>query len=113
MEGTAIGILANGWKALEALSVADELRKINPTCLKYKYPQTLNLIIMCFSAQWRTADGTVLTKFSMAEAQGENEMRGVIRGKLLTTFAEALPPETILFDHGLKSIDLSLPSKLH
>lgn len=34
MEGTAIGLLANGWKALEALSVADELRKINPTCLE-------------------------------------------------------------------------------
>eukprot|EP00210_Caulerpa_lentillifera_P002474 g2372.t1 len=96
MEGTALGILANGWKALEALSVADDLRKVNPKCI---------------NAEWRNSNGDLLTGFSLSDARCENEMRGVIRGKLLTTLAEALPPETVLFDHNLKSIDLTNPNQ--
>lgn len=35
-EGTSLGLLANAWRALDALSIGDELRKANPRVTGYR-----------------------------------------------------------------------------
>lgn len=59
------------------------------------------------SAEWWSSTGKRLKTFSLADAKGENEMRGVMRKELITSLANALPSESLLFDHELTSIDFT------
>ncbi|KAH7833406.1 hypothetical protein Vadar_006080 [Vaccinium darrowii] len=83
--GAGIGILANGWRALEQLGVASHLRK---TALPIQGSQNVG-----FGKE-------------IALATGEGEVRCLKRSDLIRTLADALPPGTIHFGRQIVSVKL-------
>ncbi|KAI5054915.1 hypothetical protein GOP47_0030060 [Adiantum capillus-veneris] len=81
--GAALGIWTNGWRALEALGVADDLRE--------KFVQILGF-------QFYSTDDKCLADFKFSSSNKHVELRGVDRRVLLETLTNALPTGTILYD---------------
>ncbi|KAK3127070.1 hypothetical protein QOZ80_7AG0567890 [Eleusine coracana subsp. coracana] len=89
--GTSLTLFKNGWRVLDAIGVADELRA------KYLRIQGMRM-------RSPANGGQVLREFSFEEEAPGQEVRAVERRVLLETLASKLPPETISFSSKLKSI---------
>ncbi|KAM0925610.1 hypothetical protein ACQ4PT_004086 [Festuca glaucescens] len=94
--GTSLTLFKNGWRVLDSIGVADELRA--------KY-----LRVQGFSADRRmrmrsSAGGRDLREFSFEEEAPGQEVRAVERRVLLETLASKLPPGAISFSSKLKSV---------
>ncbi|KAG5520824.1 hypothetical protein RHGRI_033406 [Rhododendron griersonianum] len=84
--GAGIGIWANGWRALEQLGVASDLRKTA-------------VPIQRFRDVW-------LDKGSNQETPVNDEARCLMRSDLIRTLADALPPGTIHFGCQIVSVKM-------
>ncbi|CAN6205422.1 unnamed protein product [Urochloa humidicola] len=89
--GTSLTLFKNGWRVLDAIGVADELRA------KYLRIQGMRM-------RSPAAGGRDLREFSFEEEAPGQEVRAVERRVLLETLASKLPPGTISFSSKLKSI---------
>ncbi|KMZ62231.1 Monooxygenase, FAD-binding protein [Zostera marina] len=94
--GTSLGVFKNGWRVLDSIGVGDELRT-----------QFAKLKGLCF----RSEDGKELASMSIEGIPGQ-EIRPVERRVLLETLAKKLPPDTIRFSSGMKSIQQNGNGKL-
>ncbi|CAM0905915.1 unnamed protein product [Alopecurus aequalis] len=88
--GTSLTLFKNGWRVLDSIGVADELRA------KYLRIQGMRMR--------SSAGGRDLREFSFEEEAPGQEVRAVERRVLLETLASKLPPGTISFSSKLKSI---------
>ncbi|EMS58478.1 3-hydroxybenzoate 6-hydroxylase 1 [Triticum urartu] len=88
--GTSLTLFKNGWRVLDSIGVADELRA------KYLRVQGMRMR--------SSAGGRDLREFSFEEEAPGQEVRAVERGALLATMASKLPPGAISFSSRLKSI---------
>ncbi|CAN0842613.1 Monooxygenase 3 [Linum grandiflorum] len=88
--GTSLTLFKNGWKVLDAIGVADELR-----------PQFLEIQGMVVNSQ----DGKQLRSFRFKDEDQSQEVRAVERGILLEALANQLPPESIRFSSKLSKIE--------
>lgn len=86
--GTSLTLFKNGWRVLDAIGVADELRP------KYLRIQGMRM----------RSPGRDLREFSFDEEAPGQEVRAVERRALLETLASKLPPGAISFSSKLKSI---------
>ncbi|GAB4858049.1 hypothetical protein Ancab_015951 [Ancistrocladus abbreviatus] len=88
--GTSLTLFKNGWKALDAIGVGDELRT-----------QFLEIegILM------KTDEGRELRSFSFKEEDSSQEVRPVERRVLLQTLADQLPPDAVKFASKLAKIE--------
>ncbi|CAN6211669.1 unnamed protein product [Urochloa humidicola] len=89
--GTSLTLFKNGWRVLDAIGVADELRA------KYLRIQGMRM-------RSPAAGGRDLREFSFEEEAPGQEVRAVERRVLLETLASKLPPGTLSFSSKLKSI---------
>ncbi|GJN32345.1 hypothetical protein PR202_gb20848 [Eleusine coracana subsp. coracana] len=89
--GTSLTLFKNGWRVLDTIGVADELRA------NYLRIQGMRM-------RSPANGGQVLREFSFEEEAPGQEVRAVERRVLLETLASKLPPETISFSSKLKSI---------
>ncbi|KAL6658018.1 hypothetical protein ACP70R_005798 [Stipagrostis hirtigluma subsp. patula] len=89
--GTSLTLFKNGWRVLDAIGVADELR-------------TKYLRIQGMRMRSPAAGGRDLREFSFEEEAPGQEVRAVERRVLLETLASKLPAGTISFSSKLKSI---------
>lgn len=92
--GTAIGIWTNAWRALEALGVAEGLRK--------KFPSPITAFTFC------AADGKCLTSLEFPHDSKTVELWAVERKVLLEALREPLPLDTVYFNVqvvGIKKFD--------
>ncbi|CAN6199060.1 unnamed protein product [Urochloa humidicola] len=89
--GTSLTLFKNGWRVLDAIGVADELRA------KYLRIQGMRM-------RSPAAGGRDPREFSFEEEAPGQEVRAVERRVLLETLASKLPPGTISFSSKLKSI---------
>ncbi|CAL5072645.1 unnamed protein product [Urochloa decumbens] len=89
--GTSLTLFKNGWRVLDAIGVADELRA------KYLRIQGMRM-------RSPAAGGRDLREFSFEEEAPGQEVRAVERRVLLETLASKLPPGSISFSSKLKSI---------
>ncbi|CAN6175452.1 unnamed protein product [Urochloa humidicola] len=89
--GTSLTLFKNGWRVLDAIGVADELRA------KYLRIQGMRM-------RSPAAGGRDLREFSFEEEAPGQEVRAVERRVLLETLASKLPAGTISFSSKLKSI---------
>ncbi|XP_066382391.1 monooxygenase 3-like [Miscanthus floridulus] len=89
--GTSLTLFNNGWRVLDAIGVADELRS------KYLRIQGMRM-------RSPAAGGRDLREFSFEEETPGQEVRAVERRVLLETLASKLPPSAISFSSKLKSI---------
>nr|CAD1818703.1 unnamed protein product [Ananas comosus var. bracteatus] len=87
--GTALTLSTNGWRVLDALGVADELRA--------KFLRIHGLVM-------RSEDGKELRSFRFEDEAPGQELRAVERRVLVETLAGRLPPNTISFSSRLRSI---------
>ncbi|CAL9766784.1 unnamed protein product [Musa acuminata subsp. burmannicoides] len=87
--GTSLTLFKNGWRVLDSIGVADELRA--------QFLQIQGLVM-------RADDGRELRSFVFEEEVPGQEVRAVERRVLLETLASRLPPNTISFSSRLKSI---------
>ncbi|XP_042373434.1 monooxygenase 3-like isoform X1 [Zingiber officinale] len=87
--GTSLTLFKNGWRVLDSIGVADELRG--------QFLQIQGLVM-------RADDGRELRSFVLEEETPGQEARAVERRVLLETLASPLPPNTISFSSRLKSI---------
>eukprot|EP00250_Pteridium_aquilinum_P010967 c19751_g1_i2 orf=164-1687(+) len=81
--GSTIGIWSNAWRALEALGVADSLRK--------KFMRLSGF-------EFFAVDGSLILNLGFNEGSRDVELRGVERRALLETLREPLPDGTVLYD---------------
>ncbi|CAN1834811.1 Monooxygenase 3 [Linum perenne] len=88
--GTSLTLFKNGWKVLDAIGVASELR-----------PQFLEIQGMVVKSQ----DGKELRSFRFKDEDQSQEVRAVERRILLETLANQLPPESIRFSSKLSKIE--------
>ncbi|XBH54926.1 monooxygenase 3 isoform X1 [Aegilops tauschii subsp. strangulata] len=88
--GTSLTLFKNGWRVLDSIGVADELRA------KYLRVQGMRMR--------SSAGGRDLREFSFEEEAPGQEVRAVERGALLATMASKLPPGAISFSSKLKSV---------
>ncbi|KAI4997617.1 hypothetical protein ZWY2020_052959 [Hordeum vulgare] len=88
--GTSLTLFKNGWRVLDSIGVADELRA------KYLRVQGMRMR--------SSAGGRDLREFSFEEEAPVQEVRAVERGALLATLASKLPPGAISFSSKLKSV---------
>ncbi|KAL6862187.1 hypothetical protein ACP4OV_016836 [Aristida adscensionis] len=89
--GTSLTLFKNGWRVLDAIGVADELRA------KYLRIQGMRM-------RSPAAGGRDLREFNFEEEAPGQEVRAVERRVLLETLASKLPAGTISFSSKLKSI---------
>nr|CAB3454347.1 unnamed protein product [Digitaria exilis] len=89
--GTSLTLFKNGWRVLDSIGVADELRA------KYLRIQGMRM-------RSPAAGGRDLREFSFEEEAPGQEVRAVERKVLLETLASKLPAGTISFSSKLKSI---------
>ncbi|CAL5086637.1 unnamed protein product [Urochloa decumbens] len=89
--GTSLTLFKNGWRVLDAIGVADELRA------KYLRIQGMRM-------RSPAGSGRDLREFSFEEEAPGQEVRAVERRVLLETLASKLPPGSISFSSKLKSI---------
>ncbi|KAE9454656.1 hypothetical protein C3L33_13457, partial [Rhododendron williamsianum] len=97
--GAGIGILANGWRALEQLGVASHLRKTALPIQRYKFSSTIIQSFNWFRDVW-------LDKGSNQETPVNGEARCLMRSDLIRTLADALPPGTIHFGCQIVSVKM-------
>ncbi|GAB2300856.1 hypothetical protein Dimus_034891 [Dionaea muscipula] len=90
--GTSLTLFKNGWRVLDTIGVADELRS--------QFLEIQGMVI-------KTEKGRELRSFKFKEVDKSQEVRAVERSILLTTLADQLPPNTIKFSSKLASIDSS------
>ncbi|EER99394.2 uncharacterized protein LOC8077457 isoform X1 [Sorghum bicolor] len=95
--GTSLTLFKNGWRVLDAIGVADELRS------KYLRIQGMRM-------RSPAAGGRELREFSFEEEAPGQEVRAVERRVLLETLSSKLPPGTISFSSKLKSISEQGPA---
>lgn len=88
--GTSLTLFKNGWRVLDSIGVADELRA------KYLRVQGMRMR--------SSAGGRDMREFSFEEEAPGQEVRAVERRVLLETLASKLPPGAISFSSKLKSI---------
>lgn len=88
--GTSLTLMKNGWRVLDAIGVANELR-----------PQFLEIQGMVV----KTEDGRELRSFNFKEEDQSQEVRAVERRVLLETLAGHLPQDTIQYSSRLASIE--------
>ncbi|MCO5591580.1 hypothetical protein L7F22_045567 [Adiantum nelumboides] len=81
--GAALGVWTNGWHALEALGVADDLRE--------QFVQLLGF-------QFYTTEDKCLADLTFSSGKEHVELRGVDRRVLLETLTNALPSGMISYD---------------
>ena len=92
-EGSAIGVWANGWRALDELGVGEELRS------QYL---PLSRIELC-----RGETGNVLRSFNLSDCDPSGkycEFRGVHRSSLIEALASKLPPGSIEFSASVDGV---------
>uniref|UniRef100_A0A1D1YA14 3-hydroxybenzoate 6-hydroxylase 1 n=1 Tax=Anthurium amnicola TaxID=1678845 RepID=A0A1D1YA14_9ARAE len=87
--GTSLTLFKNGWRALDAIGVGDELR-----------PQFLEIQGLAL----RSDEGRLLRSFLFKDVDASQEVRAVERRVLLETLASQLPNDTICFSSRLKAI---------
>ncbi|KAL3370671.1 hypothetical protein AABB24_007628 [Solanum stoloniferum] len=96
--GAAIGVLPNGWKALDQLGVASHLR-------------TTALPLQGMRITWMDKGNEKFTPY-----KNIGEVRCLKRSDIVETFADALPPNTIRFGCDIVSVEMDpitfLPSLL-
>ncbi|KAG8080513.1 hypothetical protein GUJ93_ZPchr0007g3246 [Zizania palustris] len=90
--GTSLTLFKNGWRVLDAIGVADELRSEHLRIQGIKMR----------SAAGATTD--VLREFTFEEEAPGQEVRAVERRALLEALASRLPPGAISFSSKLRSI---------
>ncbi|XP_020095526.1 uncharacterized protein LOC109715112 isoform X2 [Ananas comosus] len=97
--GTSLTLSTNGWRVLDVLGVADELRaqflQIQGEAIPEIKPKRLVM---------RSQDGRELRSFRFEDEAPGQEVRAVERRVLLETLAGKLPPNTISFSSRLRSI---------
>ncbi|KAI5071121.1 hypothetical protein GOP47_0013372 [Adiantum capillus-veneris] len=81
--GAAIGLWTNAWKALEALGVADSLRK---------------KFIKIAGIEFLEQDGSCLLSLRLDEGPSDLELRGVERKALLEALREPLPDGAVIYE---------------
>ncbi|CAL8466462.1 g5998 [Coccomyxa elongata] len=92
-EGASILVGTNGWKALQALDVADTLRAL--FCKIERYTMMRET-------------GHLLTSLQVDDcAYGPHEIRGTIRNDLVRVLAEALPDGTVHFGCTVSTVFVS------
>ncbi|ONM57402.1 FAD/NAD(P)-binding oxidoreductase family protein [Zea mays] len=97
--GTSLTLFKNGWRVLDAIGVADELR---PKYLRIQGCVPLPLV--AFHFQQDAVRGSSLCVLSCTCYCYRQEVRAVERRALLETLASKLPPGAISFSSKLKSI---------
>lgn len=95
--GTSLTLFKNGWRVLDVLGVAEDLRK--------DYKEILGL-------QIQTNDGTVLRSFSLLVEDKSQEVRGVERRALLESLAHNMPEDTIWFGSNITTIERTKNSRV-
>ncbi|KQK16159.1 monooxygenase 2 isoform X1 [Brachypodium distachyon] len=88
--GTSLTLFKNGWRVLDAIGVADDLRA------KYLRIQGMRMR--------SAAGGRDLREFSFEEEAPGQEVRAVERRALLETLASKLPADAISYSSKLKSV---------
>ncbi|KAM3263761.1 hypothetical protein T459_00717 [Capsicum annuum] len=91
-EGSSITLSKNGWKALDAIGVGDQLRD--------KFLEIQGI-------EFKLDDGRVLNSFGFKDEDKSQELRVVERRVLLETLASKLPPDAISFSSKLSKIEQS------
>ncbi|XP_059275866.1 monooxygenase 2-like [Lycium ferocissimum] len=89
-EGSSITLSKNGWKALDAIGVGDELRS--------KFLELQGIVI-------KADEGKVLNSFGFKDEDKSQELRVVERRVLLETLASKLPPDAISYSSELSKIE--------
>lgn len=95
--GTSLTLSKNGWRALDVLGVAEDLRK--------EYKKILGL-------QIQTNDGAVLRYFSFQAEDNSQEVRAVERRALLESLARNMPEDTIWFGSHIITIERTKNSQI-
>ncbi|CAI0417597.1 unnamed protein product [Linum tenue] len=90
--GTSLTLFKNGWRVLDAIGVAGELR-----------PQFLEIQGMVVKSE----DGQQLRSFRFKDEDQSQEVRAVERRILLETLANQLPTESVRFSSKLANIETS------
>ncbi|XP_049366734.1 monooxygenase 2-like [Solanum verrucosum] len=90
--GTSLTLFKNGWKALDAIGVGNDLRS-----------QFLEIQGMAIKSE----DGRELRSFRFKDEDESQEVRAVERRVLLETLASRLPPDAISFSSKLANIERS------
>ncbi|XP_015080187.1 monooxygenase 2 isoform X1 [Solanum pennellii] len=90
--GTSLTLFKNGWKALDAIGVGNDLRS--------QFLEIQGLAI-------KSEDGRELRSFRFKDEDESQEVRAVERRVLLETLASRLPPDAISFSSKLANIERS------
>ncbi|KAF3627087.1 putative phospholipase A1-Ibeta2, chloroplastic-like [Capsicum annuum] len=90
--GTSLTLFKNGWKALDAIGVGNDLRS-----------QFLEIQGMAIKSE----DGRELRSFRFKDEDESQEVRAVERRVLLETLASRLPPDAISFSSKLANVERS------
>ncbi|XP_019070140.1 monooxygenase 2 isoform X1 [Solanum lycopersicum] len=119
--GTSLTLFKNGWKALDAIGVGNDLRsqflEIQGRCFSWlmislgirlenhwfifeEYPRICRMAI-------KSEDGRELRSFRFKDEDESQEVRAVERRVLLETLASRLPPDAISFSSKLANIERS------
>ncbi|BAF21595.2 monooxygenase 2 isoform X2 [Oryza sativa Japonica Group] len=93
--GTSLTLFKNGWRVLDAIGVADELRA------KHLRIQGMK---MRSASSPASAAGGVLREFSFEEEAPGQEVRAVERRALLEALASKLPPGAISFSSKVRRV---------
>ncbi|XP_059299188.1 monooxygenase 2 [Lycium ferocissimum] len=90
--GTSLTLFKNGWKALDAIGVGNDLRT--------QFLEIQGMVI-------KSEDGRELRSFRFKDEDESQEVRAVERRVLLETLASKLPPDAISFSSKLANIERS------
>ncbi|CAN4097789.1 unnamed protein product [Withania somnifera] len=90
--GTSLTLFKNGWKALDAIGVGNDLRS--------QFLEIQGMVI-------KSEDGRELRSFRFKDEDESQEVRAVERRVLLGTLASKLPPDAISFSSKLSKIERS------
>ncbi|MCD7465591.1 hypothetical protein HAX54_001599 [Datura stramonium] len=90
--GTSLTLFKNGWKALDAIGVGNDLRS--------QFLEIQGMVI-------KSEDGRELRSFRFKDEDESQEVRAVERRVLLETLASKLPPDAISFSSKLANIERS------
>lgn len=88
--GTSLTLFKNGWKVLDSMGVADELRS--------QYLEIQGLVL-------KSENGRELRSFTFKDVDETQEVRAVERRTLLETLAKRLPLDSISFSSKLSKIE--------
>ncbi|XP_009608102.1 monooxygenase 2-like [Nicotiana tomentosiformis] len=90
--GTSLTLFKNGWKALDAIGVGNDLRT--------QFLEIQGMVV-------KSEDGRELRSFRFKDEDESQEVRAVERRVLLETLASKLPPDAISFSSKLENIERS------